>query len=136
MRRSTICIGSLAVAGIIAAVLVAPGILSADDDCQKPDPNSDLCADTPEDSTSSCDAANAAAGDGCDVTVYEINNFPEGDVEADKGTTSEEQADCKRSKACDLDQDTGTCVAHSGGWSGWNQATKTIVGTNACPKGE
>ena len=135
MRLFTNCYVSLAMGGLLAVAGCVQGVLWATGDCQIPNPNTKLCAATPEDSIGSCEDGNPNIGSGCGVKVYEISNFPNGTSSSSSGTTAEEQADCKRSKDCILDLDAvpQKCKASTTGWSGWSQATKTIVGTNECP---
>lgn len=139
VRRGTASARLLAACAVTGGVVLGGQLVGwATSGCQVPNPNTKLCAEVPDDAVSSCDSANPNEGEGCGVTMYETNNFPDGPDDADSGTTGEEQADCQRSQSCKIDNSVNParCVVSGNGWSSYSQEAKTVTGTGTCPTTE
>ncbi len=92
--------------------------------CQAPNPNSKLCTSLPPDAVTQCQWP-------CDGTIYTINNFPDGTVPSQSGSTAEAQADCWQSGPCQLSEDLLSCATVLMG--SWHAGTKVVGGTAQCP---
>ena len=104
--------------------------------CQVPNPNTTYCYPLNTNVLSSCSAAQIP-GD-CNFS-YEVqrNLFPNGAVTAASGTTTQQSVNCWRKLQCYWSTTTNppSCVPEQN-WGPWQQANKTIVGTNPCPTNE
>lgn len=106
--------------------------------CKQPNPSTVLCASIPPGVLTSCSSAGFQSE--CDgAGTAEIENFPDGTVRSEAGSTAQEQKDCIRTRACVWNPDgaggIGECVADHF-WGAWQPAAKTVVGTNPCPTSE
>lgn len=125
---------TLAIVGTASLVLLVLQAASfATNACQEPNPSTVFC--TSGANTYTC--ADQFTGPLCRTAIdmFERNQFPDGAVQSQNGTTKEAEADCSRSRDCVWDDDKESCSS-AADFSPWNVEDKTVVGDNACPTNE
>jgi hypothetical protein len=103
--------------------------------CQVPNTQMKLCHDIGQFEFLSCSSGNDAQPLCVTFQMIQVNLFPVGPVKSQKGSTSEEEAECWRKQSCIYNPVNKTC-SPTGNWSPWYNGDKTIVGENPCPVGE
>lgn len=128
VASKTLLIGSVG-----TLLLGATATVWATSACKVPNPNTKLCAAVPPGTSVTCRGTEGP--EGCNsVQTANINNFPDGNVDSQSGTTAEDLADCMRTAQCYWDDDEEECVAVNPG--PWTAAAKTVVGSQQCPTSE
>lgn len=105
----------------------------AANNCKKPNTNTIACYTPPRENPNYvCNTITTAQT--CAIwNSYNINNFPDGSVDADSGATKQDQSDCYQACACVNDPDNvGKCK--NGTFGPWAQGAKTVNNPDiTCP---